>query len=190
MLKEGKDKGKDLPGLLIYYSMKLKDLYKEIGEKHLYEEELWSLVLDYNAGDVELYKELKSIYTEEEWLEKREIIFSKLSPYSGIDKLYEMEGLYDRLIDLVMSSYGLYMLMEYEEILKDIYPKELLKKYEYTVKDMATKTTSRTRYREIVSILRRMEKYPGGKELVLEITNDWKSRYKNRTAMMDELSKL
>jgi hypothetical protein len=35
-----------------------------------------------------------------------------------------------------------------------------------------------------------MEKYPGGKELVLEITNDWKSRYKNRTAMMDELSKL
>ncbi len=82
------------------------------------------------------------------------------------------------------------MLMEYEEILKDIYPKELLKKYEYTVKDMATKTTSRTRYREIVSILRRMEKYPGGKELVLEITNDWKSRYKNRTAMMDELSKL
>jgi hypothetical protein len=190
LLKEGKDKGKDLPGLLIYYSMKLKDLYKEIGEKQLYEEELWSLVLDYNAGDVELYKELKSIYTEEEWLEKREIIFSKLSPYSGIDKLYEMEGLYDRLIDLVMSSYGLYMLMEYEEILKDIYPKELLKKYEYTVKDMATKTTSRTRYREIVSILRRMEKYPGGKELVLEITNDWKSRYKNRTAMMDELSKL
>ena len=172
------------------YGYNVKDLYKEIGEKQLYEEELWSLVLDYNAGDVELYKELKSIYTEEEWLEKREIIFSKLSPYSGIDKLYEMEGLYDRLIDLVMSSYGLYMLMEYEEILKDIYTKELLKKYEYTVKDMATKTTSRTRYREIVSILRRMEKYPGGKELVLEITNDWKSRYKNRTAMMDELSKL
>ena len=43
---------------------------------------------------MELYKELKSIYIDKEWLEKREKIFSKLSSYRGIDKLYELEGLY------------------------------------------------------------------------------------------------
>jgi hypothetical protein len=32
--------------------------------------ELWSLVLNYNTGDVELYKELKSIYADK-WLESQ-----------------------------------------------------------------------------------------------------------------------
>ncbi|TAH62747.1 MAG: hypothetical protein EWM50_05035 [Gottschalkiaceae bacterium] len=190
LLREGKDKEKDWPGLLINYSLKLKDLYKQIGKHKLYEEELWALVLNYKAGDVELYKELKSIYTDKEWMKEREIVFSKLSPYRGIDKLYELEGLYDRLIELVVNSHGLYMVMEYEEILKDIYPKELLNKYENTIKAMATNTSGRAHYREIVSILRRMKKYPKGKEKVSEIVSDWRLRYRNRPAMMDELNKL
>jgi len=148
------------------------------------------LVLKYNAGDVELYKELKSIYTDKEWVKKREIIFSKLPSYSRIDKLYELEGLFDRLIDVVINSHGLYLLFEYERILKDIYPNELLNKYENTVKAMATNASGRAHYREMVSILRRMSKYPGGKLKVSEIVSDWKVRYKNRPAMMDELRKL
>lgn len=190
LLREGKDKEKDRPGIVTNYSLKLKDLYKQIGEQKLYEEELWSLVLNYKAGDVELYKELKSIYTDKEWMKEREIVFSKLSPNRGIDKLYELEGLYERLIELVLNSHGLYMVMEYEAILKDIYPKELLNKYENTVKAMATNTSSRAHYREIVSILRRMKKYPKGKEKVSEIVSDWRLRYRNRPAMMDELNKL
>ncbi len=82
------------------------------------------------------------------------------------------------------------MLIEYEKVLKDIYPKELLDKYENTVKAMATNTSGRAHYREIVSILRRMKKYPEGKEKVSEIVSDWRLRYRNRPAMMDELSKL
>lgn len=156
----------------------------------MYEEELWALVLNHKAGDVELYKELKSIYTDKEWLKKREIILSKLSPHRRIDKLYELEGLYDRLIELVLNSHGLYMVMEYEEILKDIYPKELLNKYENIIKGMAKNTSGRAHYREIVSILRKMKKYPNGKEKVTEIMSDWRLRYRNRPAMMDELSKL
>ena len=190
LLKEGINKEKDWPGILINYSLKLKDLYKQIGKHKLYEEELWALVLNHKVGDVELYKELKSIYTDKEWIKEREIVFSKLSPYRGIDKLYELEGLYDRLIELVLNSQGLYMVMEYEEVLKDIYPKELLNKYENKIKDMARNTSSRAHYREIVSILRRMKKYPMGKEKVAEIVDDWRLRYRNRPAMMDELSKL
>ncbi len=190
LLKEGKEKGKNWPGIVLNYSLKLKDLYKKIGEQKAYEEELWSLVLKYNAGDVELYKELKSIYTDKEWVKKREIIFSKLPSYSRIDKLYELEGLFDRLIDVVINSHGLYLLFEYERILKDIYPNELLNKYENTVKAMATNASGRAHYRKMVSILRRMSKYPGGKLKVSEIVSDWKVRYKNRPAMMDELRKL
>ncbi len=92
----------------------------------MYEEELWALVLNHKAGDMELYKELKSIYTDKEWMKEREIVFSKLSRYRGIDK------------------------------------------YENTIKAMATNTSGRAHYREIVSILRRMKKYPKGKEKILE----------------------
>ena len=190
LLKEGKDQEKDWPGFLVNYSLKLKDLYKVTGEKDLYEEELWLLVLDYKAGDVELYKELKSIYTEKEWEEKREIIFSKLTPYNGIAKFYEIEGLYDRLLDLVINYHGLSELIHYEKVLKDIYPNELINRYEVIVRALATDPSGRGHYRELVSILRRMEKYPLGKERVSEIVSDWKSRYRNRPAMMDELSKL
>ncbi len=190
LLKEGRDKAKDLPGLIISYSLTLKDLYKQIGKNKLYEEELWALVLNYKASDLDLYKELKSIYSDEEWMKEREKVFSKLASNRGIDKFYELEGLYDRLLELVVRSHGLYMVTEYEKVLKDIYPKEILSKYENIVKTMATNTSSRAHYKEIVSILRRMNKYPDGKLKVSEIVSEWKTRHRNRPAMMDELNKI
>ena len=72
----------------------------------------------------------------------------------------------------------------------ELYPKALLHKYEIEVKQMASHTSNRNKYREIVYILNRMQKYPGGEEKVDEIRNDWEVRYKNRRAMMDELRKL
>ena len=190
LLKEGRDKAKDSPGLIISYSLTLKDLYKQIGKNILYEEELWALVLNYKASDLDLYKELKSIYSDEEWMKEREKVFSKLASNRGIDKFYELEGLYDRLLELVVRSHGLYMVTEYEKVLKDIYPKEILSKYENIVKTMATNTSSRAHYKEIVSILRRMNKYPDGKLKVSEIVSEWKTRHRNRPAMMDELNKI
>lgn len=190
LLKEGRDKAKDSPGLIISYSLTLKDLYKQIGKNKLYEEELWALVLNYKASDLDLYKELKSIYSDEEWMKEREKVFSKLASNRGIDKFYELEGLYDRLLELVVRSHGLYMVTEYEKVLKDIYPKEILSKYENIVKTMATNTSSRAHYKEIVSILRRMNKYPDGKLKVSEIVSEWKTRHRNRPAMMDELNKI
>ena len=98
--------------------------------------------------------------------------------------------MYDRLLDLVINYHGLSELIQYEKVLKDIYPNELINRYEVIVRAMATDPSGRAHYRELVSILRRMEKYPVGKERVSEIVSDWESRYRNRPAMMDELSKL
>lgn len=190
LLEEGKNKEKTRPGVVADYSFRLKDLYRKTGKDELYMQELWDLVLHYVAGNVEIYKELKSLYTDDQWIEKREVIFKKLAPYSGVDKLYAVDGLYDRLIELTISSNGLYLLEKYESILKDIYPKELLNKYENTVKAMAIASSKRGRYRDIVHILRRMQKYSEGQEKVSELVSEWKSKYKNRPAMMDELSKL
>ena len=123
-------------------------------------------------------------------VDKKTFFYTGKDVYETPLKLYELEELYDRLINIILNSNGLYMLIEYEKILKDIYPKELLNKYENTIKAMAINTSGRAHYREIVSILRRMKKYPKGKEKVSEIVSDWRLRYRNRPAMMDELNKL
>jgi hypothetical protein len=190
VLKEGKEIDKDLPGLVADYSLQLKNLYKQTGDNRAYEDELWSLVLKYRTGDVELFRELKSLYSQEEWVEKREIIFQKLPVNTRVDKLYEEEKLYDRLLKVVLDSLELYRLTEYEYCLQKLYPAELLMKYEKEVQGMIKRVSDRKRYQEIVSFLGRMKKYPEGTKKVKEIVSDWQIAYKNRPAMMDELQKL
>ncbi|GGP17103.1 hypothetical protein [Oceanobacillus neutriphilus] len=190
LLEEGKQVDKDLRGLVKDYSLQLKNIHKQTGNDQAYEKELWSLVLEYQKGDLDIYNELKELYSEEEWKEQREVIFSKLSNSGQVAKLYESEKLYDRLLQAVLDSPNLYTLQAYEKTLIKLYPQELLNKYEAIIQNMVRYSSDRKRYREIVSILRNLKKYPQGEKRIEEIVKEWQSLYKNRPAMMDELSKL
>ncbi|HLS34994.1 MAG TPA: SWIM zinc finger family protein [Bacillota bacterium] len=190
LLKEGKNQKEVNLADLIFYSTQLKDLYKQLNMEKLYKDKLWQLLIKYNKGDIEVFRELKSLYVEKDWLEKREFIFNELADKVNISKLYREEGLYDRLIEVVMDSYDLSMVREHEDVLKDFYPEKLLEKYEKTVRKMATLALGRQHYRKIVSILRDMEKYSGGRIKISKIITDWRKKYTNRPAMMDELNKL
>lgn len=187
VLEDGKKAEKNAPGLVSNYSLQLKDLYKMTGDKQAYKNELWLLVVGYKNGDLALYKELKGLYDTKEWENKREIIFKKIGKNSSIDRLYEEERLYDRLLEIVLNTSGLHKLTGYEKVLKKMYPAELLAKYEIEVKALACPTTDRKRYREIAGILKKMKNYPGGAEKVSVIVTEWKIVYRNRRAMMEEL---
>ncbi len=181
---------KQYAGLVFGYSEKKKEIFRLQGNKEAYIEELWKLVLNYKAGNLDLYKELKKQYTAEEWLLKREEIFKKLPTYAHVERLYKEEKLYDRLLEYVLGSTGLYALQEYENVLKKEYPEQILNKYVCEVNKMASHTGDRKHYASLVSLLRRMQKMNGGKKLVDEIVTEWKVKYRNRPAMMDELRKL
>lgn len=187
VLEDGKKAEENAPGLVSNYSLQLKDLYKMTGDKQAYVNELWLLVVQYKDGDLALYKELKGLYDTKEWEKKREIIFEKIGKYSSIDRLYEEEKLYDRLLQTILNTPGIYKLTCYEKVLKKMYPEELLAKYEIEVKGLARPTTDRKRYREIAGILKKMKTYLGGAEKVNDIVTEWKSVYRNRRAMMEEL---
>lgn len=181
---------KQYRGLISQYSEKKKEIYLLQGNKNAYIEQLWKLVLEHDAGDLELYKELKGQYTAEEWLVKREEIFKKLPTYAHVERLYKEEKLYDRLLAYVLNRPGLYALQEYENVLKKEYPEQVLNKYQDEVNKMAIHTSDRKHYSSMVSLLRRMQKMKGGSKVVGQIVEEWKVKYKNRPAMMDELSKL
>ena len=181
---------KQYRGLVAEYSKKKKEIYLLQGNKAAYIEQLWELVLEHEAGNLELYKELKGQYTADEWLVKREEIFKKLPEYAHVERLYKEEKLYDRLLKYVLNCPGLYALQKYESVLKKEYSEQILSKYHDEVNKMAVHTSDRKHYSFLVSLLRRMKKIRGGSKIVKQIVEEWKVKYKNRPAMMDELMKL
>lgn len=181
---------KQYRGLISEYSEKKKEIYLLQENRIAYIEQLWKLVLEYEPGNLELYRELKKQYTADEWLVKREGILGKLPAYAHVERLYKEEKLYDRLLVYVLNSPGLYALQEYEKVLKKDYPEQILNKYKDEVSKMAVHTSDRKNYAHLVSMLRKMQQMKGGSKLVEQIAAEWKVKYRNRPAMMDELRKL
>lgn len=181
---------KQYRGLISEYSEKKKEIYLLQGNRKAYIEQLWQLVLEHEAGNLDLYRELKKQYTADEWIIKREEIFKKLPAYAHVERLYKEEKLYDRLLAYVLNSPGLYALQEYEKVLKKEYPEQILGKYKNEVNRMAVHTSDRKNYAYWVSLLRKMQEMKGGREIVEQMVAEWKVKYNNRPAMMDELRKL
>lgn len=181
---------KEFRGLIIGYSEKKKEIYLLQGDKEAYIRQLWELLLEHKVGNLDVYRELKGQYSEEEWPSKREEIFERLPQNACVEELYKEEKLYDRLLERVLQSSGMSTLNQYCGVLKEVYPEQLLQKYRDEVNQMASFANDRKRYRELVTVLRDMKGIKGGDKAVEAIAEDWKARYKNRRAMMDELSKL
>lgn len=89
-----------------------------------------------------------------------------------------------------MESVGLYKVQEHTEILKEKYPQQLLQKYRKELDKMASRSGDRKKYQQMAAVLRSMKRIEGGAGIVAEIIDEWRRRYKNRPAMMDELRKL
>ena len=79
---------------------------------------------------------------------------------------------------------------QYTHLLKDEYPEQLLHMYRVAVETEAEHARNRSYYRQLVGDLRTMKRIDGGDKIVDEIIKKWKNQYKNRTAMMDELSRI
>jgi len=189
LLEEGKLVDTGYRGLILAYSEKLKEIYAKTGQREKYKDELWRIVLEYDPGDIDTYKELKTYYTVDEWEEKREIIF-KQKDIHRIDHLYAYDGLYDRLLKLALEAQGIYYILEYEDLIKDLAPEKILKRYEEVVRKKAAYTSDRGVYQEIADFLKRMKRYPGGKDMVQTLIAEFRSAYRRRPAMMQELNRV
>ena len=190
LLEEGKIADEKSPGIVDRYSGKLKDIYRLQGKEDAYQKELWALNLS-KAGDVSLFNELKALYNEDEWAEKRELIFEQANThYSGKDDLFINEGLYDRLLDFAVKTAGTHMVQKHHDVLLEKYPEAVLNKYEMEIENMAARASNRKNYWTVVNSLRGMRELPGGEDRVNALAEKWKEKYKQRPAMMDELAKL
>ena len=185
LYEEGKELFGDLPGIMRDYSKQLAALYLKTNQMEAYKNELWHLILEYQRGDLEVYKELKVLYSEDEWAKEREKIFACVR---NLDELYNYEALYDRLLEMALQAPSLYYILRYEEKVKDLAPDRILEKYETVIREIAESASNRTTYAEIAAYLIRMQSYPNGNNLVKKILDEFRIKYKRRPAMMDELN--
>ena len=176
--------------LIARYSEQKKEIYLQQGNQKAYVEQLWALLLEHKIGDLEIYRELRGQYSEEEWREQRERIFTELSNNVRLTEFYKEEKLYNRLLECVLKSSGLSTLSQYADILKEKYPEQILQKYREEVDRLASGATDRKRYREAVARLRSIQQLQGGRKVVEEMSEQWRKQYRNRPAFLDELGKL
>ena len=167
-----------------------KDIYMEQGNIAAYKEELKNLILFFNDTDIEDYIELRSCYNDKEWIEERDSIIQQLTPGRFLCEILETEQLYEKLLDVIKRSDDKYLLHQYTDILSEKYPEQLLQIYRENVEKQAESTGSRKHYYQIVEELKIMKFITGGDKVVNEIIKRWKIQYKNRSAMMDELSRI
>lgn len=173
------------------FNIKLKkDIYKKQGNTKAYREELKNLILFFNNNYLEDYIELRSLYSDKEWIKERDSIIEQLTPGRFLCEILETEQLYEKLLDVLLRSDDKYLLHQYTDMLSEKYPEQLLQVYRESVEKQAESTGSRKHYYQIVEELKIMKSISGGDKVVDEIIKRWKVQYKNRSAMLDELSQL
>lgn len=173
------------------FNIKLKkDIYKKQGDIKAYREELKNLILFFNDTNLEDYVELRSLFSDKEWIKERDSIIEQLTHGRFLCEILETEQLYEQLLDVLLRSDDKYLLHQYTDLLSEKYPEQLLQIYRENVEKQAESKGSRQHYRQIVEDLRVMKSINGGDKVVDEITKKWKVQYRNRSAMMDELNRV
>lgn len=173
------------------YSEQLLQIYKEINHQQDYKDELWKLLTYYDSHNLEHYKLLKKLYSDQDWDDKKLVIIQHYKEnYEFLEEIYLEEQMYDLLMKAIATHPGIHSLYKYEDILKPKYEKQLLDKYRSELNIMVSVVRDRKRYQELVDILLRLKKYKTGDIFINQIAAEWKNKYKSRPAMMDELKRI
>ena len=77
----------------------------------------------------------------------------------------------------------------YGDRLFPLYPERCLKVMANATDNLAVNSNNRRDYRYIARMLRKMSRYPGGRELAGELAEKYRKQYPRRPALLDELKK-
>lgn len=153
-------------------SEKLKDVLREL------------LRIDH---DIKTYRELKKLYTREDFKEVRFELFSEYNYDPFLLELYvEEKNWYSLFKNLSMQS-DINLLQRYEKsIPKELEP-NIVQIYQEILEKKAQFSANRNVYREWANTMIHMMKYSTGNQVVSEMLHHWSRLYSSRRAMQEEL---
>ena len=189
ILQESKILDKEYPGLVARYSEQSISIYETQTDKEAYKKELLYYVFECPQNNlVHIYK-LKEVCTDKEWEDYREQILKNPKNYNILYPFMEKEGMYESMLECIRKETFIYNLDKYEKVLKEKFPEQVRDIYISYLHHEAERAGNRKRYRELMKYLKKIRRYPGGKEKASEIAENWRGMYYRRTAMMDEMRK-
>lgn len=153
-----------------------------------------------NSPTIEEYRRLKELVSADEWPEYLDRLIDQagLRDYSSYAscskaKIFKEEKEHGRLLNLIANlgpDSRLEALMQYSEVLKDMYSKQLLAMFVPLIQDYAEKNVNVKAYPYVVQVLRQMRRLNGGPEAVSGPIALFRQKYIRRPRMMQELDKL
>ena len=189
ILQESKILDKEYPGLIARYSEQLISIYETQPDKEVYKKELLYYVFECPQNNlVHIYK-LKKVCTDKEWDGYREKILKSPKNYNILYPFMEKEGMYEPMLECLKKETFIYNLDRYEKVLKEKFPEQVRDIYISYLRHEAERASNRNRYRELMKYLKKIRRYPRGKEKASEIAKNWRAVYYRRTAMVDEMQK-
>ena len=189
LLGESKDLDREYPGLIARYCEQLISIYETQSDEKSYKEELAYYVLRCPQHNLAYIQKLKAVCTEYEWEQYRDQILQNHMNYNIIYPLMEAEGMYERMLDCLKREEFILNVDKYEKVLKEKFPEQIRDIYISYLQKEAARAGNRNRYREMMQYLKKIRRYPDGKEKAAEIAGNWRASYYRRSAMMDELRK-
>ena len=169
----------------VYLNNNMMDEYKDL---------LYKIFYKYDKYGLDIYCEIKNLYSKEEWdIEKMKIINDvKKDKFTDreLNEIYIEEKMYDELY-LNVCDYDMDYIKDYEKYLLPKYNNELLDIYmKYCLKD-AERSNSRSKYRAVANKVMYIMKMDNSSEIVKKILKEIKEKYFiNRVAMVDEFRKI
>jgi hypothetical protein len=151
---------------------------------------------------ISYYRILKASYSPAEWPDVAEGIIARLQDYKGLfgiawssgnaalAAVYVEEQYRGRLMSLMEATPALDFLERYHHYLLPHYPERVLAAYSTALTKYAADHADRSHYAVIRDMLLRMLDWPGGRDVVNALLKNFKERYRQRRAMMDELGKV
>ena len=158
------------------------------------------------------YKQWKSTYQDEEWIQTIEEVISTMTKkindtvknhvlynYNSINSkllnslgpIYIQENYLVRLLALVQKQESLVTILSYYPYLINTYPNELLDSIIPVFEKEGDRSDGRSQYKDLANKMKLVIKdYPKEKERILEVARKLKIKYPRRPAMIEELDEL
>ena len=189
VLKESCELDRKHPGLVSDHLKQILSIYRKSGRLAEYRTQLEEYIFNHRQDNLEYIYDLKDICSDAEWQEYRGKILNSNTAYSIRGTFMESEKLYEQLLEMVQESESLYTIDRYEDTLKEDYPEEIKRAYLECICKEIARADNRKKYRWVITYLKKLTGYPGGKYEAQALADEWKVTYKNRPALKDELKK-
>ena len=195
VLEEGIQQAAEWPGLYLNWEERKLEVFEKMGEKDRIVSQNKKLFL-ISRDPMKYYKKLSRLIDSKEWPDELRTLLGKRdfgrSAISYLAEIYASEKWYDDLFNLMRKADHdlLSGLERYAKHFDADQQQTLVARLEPELRSVAEHQMGRDKYKELVARLKRLQKCcPAGKQLSNQLVSDFRVKYKNRPAMIDELSK-